>query len=319
MKKILTLIIIALILTPIGTSAQGGAISPTIGVTPAKFFETVQPGSKTEYTIRLRNLGSDSLPLAASTTDIDDISDEGVPIFAETVAKRSAAAWITLKEADIIVAAGETKTVSYTLNVPQDAAPGGYTAAIIFQAQLPSFYFDLDASTRILPAVSVLAFFTVAGAGEITVDQVSIEQLRVPRVVVSTPISLVANVKNDSSFFVQTDAEATIQNVITKRVSSSKLGTVILLPEKSRRFIAAFEQSFLPGVYSASINFKQGDKTLVGAVKFIAIPWPFIITLILLAILAIGFAGRKRLRHAWAVLRGQDLPTPHRTRRPTIR
>lgn len=319
-KRIFAFILISLILFPsLPVRAQGGAISPTIGVTPAKFFETVKAGGATEYTIRIRNLGTDSLPLAASVTDIDDISDEGVPIFAESVAKRSAADWITLGQEDVIVNPGETREVKYGLSVPADAAPGGYTAAIIFQAQLPSYYFDLDASTRVLPAISVLAFFTVAGQGEITVDQVSIEQLRVPPIVVSTPISVVANVKNGSNFFVQTDAEATIQNVVTKRISSSKLGTVILLPEKSRRFVAAFENSFLPGLYSASINFKQGDKTLVGAVKFVAIPWPFIIVVLLLAIVALGFAGRRRFKHAWAVLRGRDLPQQTRTRKPIIR
>ena len=319
-KRIFAFILIGLILLPsLPVRAQGGAISPTIGVTPAKFFETVKAGGTTEYTIRIRNLGTDSLPLAASVTDIDDISDEGVPIFAESVAKRSAAEWIALGQEDVIVNPGETREVKYSLSVPADAAPGGYTAAIIFQAQLPSYYFDLDASTRVLPAISVLAFFTVAGQGEITVDQVSIEQLRVPPIVVSTPISVVANVKNGSNFFVQTDAEATIQNVVTKRISSSKLGTVILLPEKSRRFVAAFENSFLPGLYSASINFKQGDKTLVGAVKFVAIPWPFIILVILLAIIALGFAGRRRFKHAWAVLRGRDIPQQTRTRRPMIR
>jgi hypothetical protein len=319
MKRLFLLIIITALLAPLGVRAQGGAIAPTIGVTPAKFFETVQAGKAFDYTIKLRNLGSDSLPLAASVTDIDDISEEGVPIFAESVAKRSAAEWITLGQEDVIVNPGETREVKYNLTVPSDAAPGGYTAAIIFQAQLPSYYFDLDASTRVLPAVSVLAFFTVAGQGEITVDQVSIEQLRVPPIVVSTPISVIANVKNGSNFFVQTDAEATIQNVVTKRISSSKLGTVILLPEKSRRFVAAFENSFLPGIYSASINFKQGDKTLVGAVKFVAIPWPFIIVILLLGIFALGIAGRRRFKHAWAVLRGKDIPQPTRTRRPMIR
>lgn len=320
MKKIFLLVCCAIVLLGSRSAlAQGGAISPTIGVSPAKFFETVAPNQTYNYKIRVRNLGTDSLPLAASTTDIDDISDEGAPIFAETVAARSAASWITLKEKDVIITPGETREVSYSLTVPADAAPGGYTAAIIFQAQLPSYYFDLDASTRILPAISVLAFFTVAGAGEITVDQVQIEQLRVPPIVVSTPISLVANVKNGSDFFVQTDAEAAIQNVLTKRISTLKLGTVILLPEKTRRFVAAFENSFLPGIYSASINFKQGDKSLVGTVKFVAVPWPFIVLLIGLAIIAIGFAGRRRLKHAWAVLRGGDVPDRLRTRKPLIR
>ncbi len=318
MKKIILGLILILTLLPLApASGQGGAIAPTIGVSPAKFFETVEAGKTRDFKIRLRNLGSDSLPLSASLSDIDGINEDGVPIFASKATKRSATTWIGLAEKDVIVGAGETRVVSFSVNVPADAAPGGYTAAIIFQAQLPSYYFDLDASTRILPAISVLAFFTVPGAGEITVDQVSIERLQVPAIVVSTPISVVASVKNGSNFFVQTDAEARIENVFTKRISTSKLGTVILLPDKTRRFVAAFESSFLPGIYSASVNFKQGDKTLVSAVKFVALPWPFIILVLVVGIAAVGFAGRRRFKHAWAVLRGRELPKAKQ--RPTLR
>ncbi|MEX1051797.1 MAG: hypothetical protein WEC83_00180, partial [Patescibacteria group bacterium] len=109
---------------PLATSAQG-AISPTIGVSPAKFFETITPGKAHQFTTKLRNLGTDPIPLSASVTDIDGISDEGVPIFAETVAKRSAADWLELESTDVIVAPGETEEVSFTVTPPKDAAPGG--------------------------------------------------------------------------------------------------------------------------------------------------------------------------------------------------
>ncbi len=315
MKYLLSIIASVLLLGSVPALGQG-AISPTIGVSPAKFFETVTPGKTHEFTVKIRNLGTDPIPLAASLTDIDDISDEGVPIFAETVAKRSASDWVKLAGSDVIVAPGETEEVAFTVTPPKDAAPGGYTAAIIFQAQLPSYYFDIDANARILPAISVLAFFTIAGQGEITVDQVSLESFRVAPIVVSTPLSIVADVKNDSNFFVQTDATVDVKSIFSKKTSTQELGSVILLPENSRKFVTAFEDSLWPGIYTATISFTQGDKVLVGAVKFVALPWFSIIILILLALFGLGLAGRRRLKRAWAVLRGRETQSP---RRPTLR
>lgn len=293
-----------------------GAISPTIGVTPAKFFETVTPGKTHTFRTKLRNLGTDPLPLSASVTDIDGISDEGVPIFAEAVAKRSASEWLKLASADLIVGPGETEEISFSVAVPKNAAPGGYTAAIIFQAQLPSYYFDIDASARILPAISVLAFFSIAGAGEIAVDQVSLESFRVAPIVVSTPLSIVADVKNPSSFFVQADAKVSVKSAFSSKTSTQDIGQVILLPEGNRKFVTAFEDSLWPGVYTATINFQQGDKVLVGSVKFVALPWFSIIILIVLALAGLGLAGRRRFKRAWAVLRGREVRLP---RRPTLR
>lgn len=315
MRYFVSLILTFFLLGSLPAFGQG-AISPTIGVSPAKFFETVSAGKTHQYKTRLRNLGTDPIPLSASVTDIDGISDEGVPIFADAVAKRSASSWLTLASEDIIVGAGETKEVAFDVKVPLDAAPGGYTAAVIFQAQLPSYYFDIDASTRILPAISVLAFFTIAGAGEITVDQVTLENLKVPPVVVSTPLSIVADVKNDSNFFVQTDASVSIKNTLGRKTSTHDIGQVILLPEGSRKFVTAFEDSLWPGIYTATVNFQQGDKVLVGTVKFVALPWFSIIILLLLAFAALGIAGRKRFKRAWATLRGREVQPK---RRPTLR
>jgi|GEM_PF-1763085 len=299
-------------------SAQGGAISPTIGVSPAKFFESITPGEPKTFKVKLRNLGTDPLPLAASVTDIDDINDDGIPIFAEETSRRSASDWLKLAESDLIISPGEVREISFTITAPETTAPGGYTAAIIFQAQLPSYYFDLDASTRILPAISVLGFFTVTGVGEITVDQVELGRVRVAPIVISSPISMVAEVSNRSNFFVQTDTEATVKNLLTKTSFNHKLGTVILLPEKNRKFVTAFENQLLPGLYSAAISFKQGDKILVGSVKFVSLPWYFIILVLLAALVGISLALRRRLGRAWLVLRGREVDSP-RPKRPTIR
>ncbi|MEX2361895.1 MAG: hypothetical protein WD544_01835 [Patescibacteria group bacterium] len=302
---------------PAATLGQEGGISPTIGVSPAKLFETVKPGKTSTYQIRLRNLGQDAIPLAASLTDIDSISEDGIPIFSEKASKRSAVDWIKLAETDLIVSPGEQKTVAVSVTPPKNAAPGGYTAAIFFQAKLPSFYFDLDAGTRVLPAVTVLAFFSIAGKGEITVEGLEIEELNVPAFVVSSPVSLVAKIQNPSSFFVQADASAQIKSA-TGSTETDDIGRIIVLPEDSRRLVSAFEGGVLPGFYTAQFELKQGDKVFIASARFFAFPWQSLLVLILLLIVGLGLAGRRRLRHAILVLSGKPVPREPR-QRPTIR
>ena len=309
MKRLLlyTGLILALFALPSATSGQGGAISPTIGVSPAKLFETVRPGETSVFKIKLRNLGLDPIPLTATLGDIDSISEDGVPIFSEKASKRSAVDWITLENTEVIVAPGEQKPLTISVTPPEDAVPGGYTAAIFFQASLPSYYFDIDANVRILPAISVITFFSIAGVGEITVDQLKIEELIVPNFVVSTPISLIAKIKNPSNFFIQADASATIKSV-TGSIDRQDIGRIIMLPEGTRRLVTAFEGGILPGFYTAEFELRQGDKVFVASARFFAFPWQSLVGLIIVLIVGLGLAGRRRLNHAWRVLSGKPLP-----------
>lgn len=298
-------------------SAQSGAISPTIGVSPAKIFEAVKPGQTAEYQIKLRNLGSDPIPLSASTTNVSSVSDSGIPVFSASPGTRSAESWIELKSTDVIVGSGEQAQITISVTPPADAAPGGYTAAVVFQAQLPSYYFDIDASARVLPAISVLLFLTIPTDGLPNIDDVRIEEISVPKLVVSTPISVVAGVNNPTNFFVQTDANVSIKGAFSKRTEEESLGTVVLLPEGKRRFVSAFTGNFWPGLYTASVSLKQGEKVLVSSAKFVALPWPFITALIVLGLGTLVVAGRKRFKKAWAVLRGKDIKPSRRY--PTLR
>lgn len=316
----LKILLLALVLlsTPVTPAkGQGGAISPTIGVSPAKFFETVSPGKTTKYQIKLRNLSNDPIPLSASVTNVTSINEDGVPVFSKTVSKRSAASWITVDQPDVIVDVGQTRPVTFSVTPPDDVAPGGYLAAIIFQARLPSYYFDLDADTRILPAISVLTLFSIAGSGEITVDQLRIESIEVPRLVVSTPISLIARISNPSPFFVQADARVKIKRA-ERETADQDIGRIIILPENARKLISAFEQSVLPGFYTAEFELKQGDQVLVASAKFFALPWSFTVGMIAVVFLLFFVAFRRRFKRAWQVLCGREMH-PTRPNRPTLR
>lgn len=298
--------------------AQGGAISPTIGVSPTKFLESIKPGVKSEYSISLRNYGQDPLPLAGSIEDIATIQETGVPVFTDKITPHSASSWLEIVNKDVIISPGEQQQVKVIANVPDSLPPGSYHGAVVFQAKLPSYYFDLDSDARILPAVSVLFFLTVESDKLPTVENLEIDNLEVPRIVVSTPLSVIANVKNPSNFYVQADAKATISGGVTNKTTTEDIGRVILLPEDLRKFVSAYSQKLIPGIYTATIELKQGNRVLVASAKFIALPWQFLIWFILVSFAILFVAFRRRFRHAYRVLVGKELERPRRSR-PTLR
>lgn len=304
---------------PSNISAQGGAISPTIGVSPTKVLESITPGKEQTFIVRLRNYGRDSLPLAGSTQGISTIGETGVPIFTDNVTPHSASSWLEVENKDVIVEPGEQQEVTITAKPPQDLAPGSYHAGIIFQAKLPSYYFDLDSDTRVLPAISVLFFLTVESDTLPTVEDLKITGIQVPRIVVSTPLSVTAQIQNPSNFYVQADAKATISGGLNNKNDSEEIGRVLLLPEGVRKFVSAYSNRLLPGIYTASVELKQGDKVLVASAKFVAMPWQFTIGLIIGTFIILFFAFRRRFKHAYRVLVGKEPLHPPRKRQPTLR
>jgi hypothetical protein len=321
MLRALQIIFFVLLLsrTPNSLLAQGGAISPTIGVSPTKVLESVTPGQEQKFKVRLRNYGRDPLPLAGSVQGISTIGESGVPTFTDKLTPHSASGWLEIENKDVIVEPGEQQEVIITAKPPQSLAPGSYHAAIIFQAKLPSYYFDLDSDTRVLPAISVLFFLTVESDKLPTVEDLKITALQVPRVVVSTPLSVTAQIQNPSNFYIQADAKTTISGGINRKNGSEEIGRLILLPDGVRKLVSAYSDRLLPGVYTASVELKQGDKVLIASAKFIALPWQFTLGLLIATLAILFFAFRRRFKHAYRVLIGKEPLNPPRQRQPIIR
>lgn len=303
-----------LVLPALPTNAQK-AISPSIGVSPILVRRDVEPAKSQEVKITLTNYGADPIPLGVVKSTITAINDDGSPEFSSVVGPRSAGDWITPATTDLILPAHSSQEVILTILPPKNAAPGGYNAAIQFQAKLPSFYFDLDANARVLPALSVSILLTVDAANPPSVKDLTISQLAAPSVVLSAPIPLVTQVSNPTNFFIFTDGDLSLRPAFGSDKTIASLKNSIVLPNSSRKFVSAYTGSIWPGIYKATLSLQQGDKTLVASARFLAIPWPFLLIFIVLVIFFFSFLGRRRFRQAYRALVGK----PVGVRRPTIR
>lgn len=304
-KKLLFLSIVgAISLGFIGSTkaSQTGAISPSLAVNPSIIRQVVQPNKASTVQINLTNSGVDPIPLSAGKLDIIGINNQGSPEFSNQIGPRSAATWLKTNPTDIILAPHETKQITVTITPPANAAPGGYQAALIFQANLPSYYFDLDANARILPALATSFILTVPAEQMPTVADLTIEQFKIPKVVVSGPVPVVAQVHNPTNFFIFTDGQINLKPTFGGDQKVTTLNQSIIFPDSTREYVSASSNRLIPSIYTATMSLNQGDKVLVASAKFFALPWSFILSTVIALFLIIFLIARRRLRQAWAVL-----------------
>ncbi len=150
---ILSLLVLAL-LKPSGTASA-------TSVWPLLLELSAAPGTETTGSIRLHNESATESAYVLSVRDFSASTDEsGTPVFSRTEPAndtRSMATWIRLNNGGVVLSAGESREVHFTVQVPLDAHPGDYRAALLFGATAPNE--DVSINTEI----GSLVFLNVTG------------------------------------------------------------------------------------------------------------------------------------------------------------
>lgn len=161
MKKILLLFLVTFLLWPQASQAQVNA-EPTITVSPGSFEIDLLPGELVRQEIRLQNDSNLPLPIKIKTISFEAADEVGGMRFYEDVVggNESAQNWLQPEKKEFLLSPQEQVLVPVDLLVPKDAWPGGRYVVMLFEPQLPSFYFT-DKATKIVPVVGVLFLINV--------------------------------------------------------------------------------------------------------------------------------------------------------------
>jgi len=132
MKKIFSLLTLALVLGFLSVplvSADG------LTITPPKFEYTVDPGETLNGIVKLTNGGETLLSLTSDVQDFVAGNETGTPSFVSDADNSiSLRSWITVNDNQpVVLEAGEKKEIPFTINIPNEAEPGGHYGAIFFQ------------------------------------------------------------------------------------------------------------------------------------------------------------------------------------------
>jgi len=236
-----------------------------LSVSPQVFELDVFPGETITREIYLRNLSEAPLPILAKVTDFTALEDSGEMELDESLQDPIIASrkWFKIENPNFILK--ESETVNFEISVPKDAEPGGHYSVILFEPQLPSFYFE-PGQPKTVPVIGVLFLISVRTLSMepiVSEKPIEIVEFKIPEkekmqtlekalasisqmipgasaaeinIVGKNPSSFSLRVKNNDIFHQKISGKILIYNFFGKKVGETEIKKTTILPSKTRLF-----------------------------------------------------------------------------------
>ena len=251
--------------------ADSGGLSVT--VTPPLIQLSIGPGESWTSVLKVVNNNDYDVTYYTQVVDMQADGEEGRSKFIPLINEPQDAAyqsfalarWIQLSPDPILIRAGETGSIPFTVTIPQNAEPGGHYAAILVGTQ-PGSFNQPNNLMKVSSFVSSLIFVNIKGD---VVESGRIREFSTAKSLYQTPsVDFTVRFENTGNTHVHPQGSVTIYNMWGKERGQvlindkdSSFGNV--LPESIRRFQFSWsgEQSvFDIGPYRAVVTLNYGDQ-----------------------------------------------------------
>ena len=242
--------------------APSARAQASLEVSPLRVELQAGPGATTTQAVTLASAGTEAVRVRARVSDWD-LSRDGSPQF-ERVPENgpfSASTWIRIAPPEVIIDAGKSGIVRFSLSVPPDVAPAGYRTSILFEFSPASG--DPIAKPKEVQFRSRVATLIYVNVGEppIAVELADLTSRTTPQ-----QTTLVAVLANTGKRSVRTKGTMTIFDAANKPVAEVPVPDVPVLPESEREVaIVAFEAAkpLPPGEYRVEVKIDVGMPALI--------------------------------------------------------
>jgi hypothetical protein len=279
-------------------NAQSG-----ITISPVRIEDLVNPGESLVKILKVTNSSPSSKTLYGFLKDFKSGNESGAPILIDPGSEEGSylASWIDLPSEGVDFAPGEEKQISFTINVPADAGPGGYYGGVYFGTKPPRLNIDSEdkgAGIAIGQQSGALVLLQVKGD---VLEEADIREFNTDKELYGTPfdVTFITRIENKGNVHVKPIGFITVTNMFGKEVISLPMnesgGNV--LPQSIRRFEEkwsdqmGFGRYFVKLVLSYGTNVSLGGqgKTTLEAGKYLWImPWRIIVPALLSIIIVLS-------------------------------
>jgi len=294
------------------TSADNGL---SVTVTPPLFQLTIGPGENFTSVLKIVNNNAYDVTYYAQVVDMQANGEAGqskfIPIIGPpdpALATSELARWMKIPSTPVIVKAGKTADIPFTVTIPSNAEPGGHYAAILVGTQ-PLAGTTTGTQLKVSSYVSSLLFVRVKGD---VIETGRIRDFTPDQSLYQTPkANFVLRFENTGNTHLQPQGDVTIYNMWGKERGKvlinqdSNFGNV--LPKTIRRFEFSWEgeQSvFDIGRYSAivTLTFGQDEKKNISATAYFwvvpVVPVAITLGTFIVFILLLAWFIRRYIRRA---------------------
>lgn len=265
-----------------GTSAQADGIS--LSVSPARLDFEVTAGQSLTDAIEVTNHTDKPARVRVHALDFV-VGPSGDFVYpAAGSSTYSAAKWITVPEAEFTLKAQEKRKISYTIDVPKDAEPGGHYAMLFFETAAGE-----PGNVQVTGRVGCQVLLTVAGPIQ---RSLSIEALSVPRLAFGAGDEATILVRNIGNVHALPAGYVQVWGGLPGTERHWELPLVTLLPNSTHEYRVVMDPLPWLGRVRAKTEVKYGpkfgvfDQSVAATVDFYVVSWKVIL---IADLLLVGF------------------------------
>lgn len=289
--------------------AQPSEGSVSITVSPQSLDTAVNPGQSTTNVFRITNGSNQPMTVQPTPKNFVPRGNEGAIEIAEDDTPYSLAQWLSVNPGgETTIAPGQTADFEVTINVPENADPGGHFGSVVFRT-LPSP--QPGSAATVSQEVAPVILVRVPGDAKEEAGITSFRAINTPIVTSDKPITFETIVKNTGNVHVKPTGTVSIYNTFGQQVASTQIESNNVIPGAERKMNAIWEDpGFRIGRYTARLTMIYGkdNKIITDETSFIVFPVKQVVpVVIIVAILAfVLYRMRGRLILAAKILAGKQ-------------
>ena len=238
----------------------------SLGISPAVFEITANPGDTVENVLRVNNPTESVIDVKMTVEDIKTSGDEGEVIVAAPGSETySISNWVKCDPENFQLNPGEEKTINFTINVPQNVEPGGHYGGIV--AGPSAVASPNKTGTAVVIRLTSVILVTIPGEmkEEISVKEFysqSRDKKQDQEAYVNTnffqyaPIGFAAKFENKGTVHLKPGATITVTNWFGQKVAQVPFPSQNVLPGATRIIHTEWNKDagFLFGMYTATLT-----------------------------------------------------------------
>lgn len=310
MKKYIPLLVLTVLLF-------NSSVTQALTISPARIEVSADPGTTVTGEMTLINEEGSNKTFYSSTKNFEAQGESGTPTF--TTSDEGLASWIKFVPS-VNLSKGQEVKVSYSIDVPKDADPGGYFAAV-FLSTVPK---DDKGDISVGAKIGSLVLLRVNGEVKEDARILGFTTTNNKFFFTALPVSFNYRFNNNGTDRINPAGDITISNTIgmtTAKLQANPTQGNILpksirkftvtwgdssVVEIPKKFLAAVQyewNNFAFGFYRAKLSLTYGTDSSAYATKWLFIfPWQLVsvIILILAIILVLLKKGIKRY-NLWVI------------------
>jgi hypothetical protein len=275
-----TVVLLVTTATSVKANDTGNAQnSMSLGVSPAIFELVLEPGVEKSTKIFVHNNTDSPIPIKAQVLNfipsesLSELTKEQLQVF-------DASTWFEVEPYDFILQPETYQEVLVKVNPPEDAQPGGNYATVFFQPLLADNLISAQ-NTYVTAKIGVLALLKVKGD---IIESAQVKDFTASPKAPFGPTEFNITLENTGNIHLLPTGTIAVKNMFNKEVGTFDLKPSIVLPHTGKNFSAEWDQRWILGKYTASVQITYGSDpvTLIeDEIIFWAVPWLFIITVVL--------------------------------------